>query len=65
MLGGMPIRAIYIRLLPGELALLEAMADEERRLIQDQAAHLVSQALLRWSVNKELEASLHAEEATA
>jgi len=54
----MPIRSIYIRLLPREVELLEAMADEERRLIQDQAAHLVSLGLHRWSVEKQLEASL-------
>lgn len=62
----MPIHAIYIKLKPGELAMLERMATEERRLIQEQAAHLVSLALLRWSTEKEFEASLQdAERVTA
>ena len=54
----MPIRAVYIKLAPRELKLLEDMAVEERRLIQDQAAHLVSQALYRWQAAKAFEASI-------
>jgi len=61
----MPIRAVYIKLLPRELALLEAMADEERRLIQDQAAHLVSLAVHRWQAEKAFEESIDAQAVSA
>lgn len=54
----MPIRAIYIRLTPRELRLLGMMADEDRRLPQDQAAHLVSQALQKWTSDKAYESLL-------
>lgn len=54
----MPIRAVYIRLVPRELKLLEAMADEERRTLQDQAAHLVGLGLNHWYAQKAFEATL-------
>lgn len=61
----MPIRSLYIRLSPRELALLEQMADEERRQLQDQAAHLVSLAVHRWAAERELVAPFAAEEGVA
>ena len=54
----MTYRAIYVKLLPGELALLKAMAAEDRRPIHEQAAHLVSLALHRWQTEKLYEASI-------
>lgn len=51
----MSVRAIYIRLTPRERQLLEAMANEDRRLTHDQAAHLVSKALHEWSLQKAFE----------
>lgn len=51
----MPTRAIYIRLSPRELQLLEEMATAERRDIHDQAAHLVAEALLRWQSGPDID----------
>ena len=55
-------RSIYVPLLPRELALLAAMAKSERRDTHDQAAHLISQALERWSAERALEGSLAGDE---
>jgi hypothetical protein len=52
----MPIRAIYVKLSPREMRLLDAMAEGEHRTAPDQAAHLVSQAIRKWSTDKALEA---------
>jgi hypothetical protein len=51
-------RSIYVPLLPRELALLSAMAKAERRDAHDQAAHLISQAVERWSAERALEGRL-------
>jgi len=62
----MPLRAIYIRLTPRELRLLEQMAGEDHRILQDQAAHLVSQAVQKYAADKAYEALLTEDiEATA
>jgi hypothetical protein len=50
-------RSIYVPLLSKELDMLGAMAERERRSPHDQAAWLISQALLRWVAEQELEGS--------
>ena len=56
-LVGMP-QLIYIRMSEDERLQLWRMAEEERRSVQDQAAYLVVQGLLRWKTRKDFEASL-------
>ena len=55
-------RSIYVPLVPSELRDLAAMADDERRSVNDQAAHLISEALKRWRIQKDFEASLDADD---
>lgn len=54
-------RSIYVPLLPEELALLGAMAEQERRNPHDQAAQLIAEGLRRWWAEQTLERSLAGE----
>jgi hypothetical protein len=54
-------RSIYVPLEAEEVALLAAMAKQERRSPHAQAAHLIAQALDRWRAVQVLEDSLDSE----
>ena len=47
-------RHIYVTLAPEEHQLLLALAAEQHRRPQDQAAYLISQALERWEADKRI-----------
>lgn len=55
-------RKIYVPLRRDELPDLAEMARESRRLVHEQAAYLISEALDRWRAERALEASLRGED---
>lgn len=55
-------RKIYVPLRRDELPWLAKMATANRRLVNEQAAYLISEALDRWRAELALEASLRGDD---